>query len=188
MILPIIGLGHPVLREKTQEITPEYPNLGALIDNMFETMYNAQGVGLAAPQIGLAIRLFVVDGSPMEPGDEEDDLTDFKRVIINPVKVEEHGAPWPYEEGCLSIPDVRESVKRPEFITIRYQNQNFEEVTETLSGMKARIVQHEYDHLEGTLFTDYISPMRRQVIRTRLAKISKGEVAAPYPMKYGKQK
>lgn len=187
MILPIIGYGHPVLREKTEEIDAQYPDLDALLDNMFLTMYNAQGVGLAAPQVGLAIRVFVVDGSPLETDDDED-LSDFKRVFINPKKVEEYGEPWPYEEGCLSIPDLREMVKRPETVTLRYLDRDFREVQETFQGMKARIVQHEYDHLEGKLFTDYLSPMRRRLVRQRLQRISNGEVAATYPMKYAKKK
>ncbi len=183
MILPIIGFGHPMLREETREIDQDYPEFHTLIDNMFETMYNAQGVGLAAPQVGLPIRLFVVDGTPME-GEEGEDMTDFVRVFINARKTKETGAPFLFEEGCLSIPDIREDVKRPDTITLTYLNRDFEEVTETFTGLKARIVQHEYDHIEGVLFTDLISPMRKRVIKPRLNKISKGTVQAPYPMKY----
>lgn len=187
MILPIVGYGHPALREPTETIDADYPDLEQLIENMFETMYNAQGVGLAAPQVGLSIRLFVVDGSPMETDFEGEDMSDFKLVVINPQKVEEAGKPWPFEEGCLSIPDIRETVKRPDTITLRYQDIAFNEITRTFTGMQARILQHEYDHLEGTLFTDYLSPLRRKVIRPRLGRISKGEISAPYPMKAAKR-
>lgn len=187
MILPIIAYGHPVLREKAAEIDQAYPNLDTLVENMFETMYNAQGVGIAAPQIGLAIRLFIVDGSPMD-GEDGEDLKDFKRVFINPKKVEETGEEWFFEEGCLSIPDIREDVSRPDTITITYKDLEFNDITETFTGLKARIVQHEYDHIEGILFTDYISPLRRQVIKPRLNRISKGAARSPYPMKYPKKK
>jgi peptide deformylase len=183
MILPIIGYGHQGLREETKEIGPDYPKLDELIDNMFETMYNAQGVGLACPQVNIPIRLFVVDGSSIE-GMEGEDMIGFKRVFINPRKVEETGTPWTFEEGCLSIPDIRENVTRPAHITLRYQDPQFETHTETFVGMQARIVQHEYDHLEGKLFVDYLSGMRKRVLKTRLNKISQGKVDAPYPMKY----
>lgn len=183
MIYPIISYGHHGLREETQEISSDYPDLDKLIDDMYETMYNSQGVGLAAPQINIPIRLFVVDGSPIEPMEGED-MAAFKRVFINPQKIEETGKPWTFEEGCLSIPDIRENVSRPAHITLRYQDRNFELRTETFSGMQARIVQHEYDHLDGVLFTDYLSGMRKRVLKTRLNKISKGQVDVPYPMKY----
>lgn len=187
MILPIIGYGHPVLREETQEIDQNYPELERLIENMFETMYNANGVGLAAPQIGLPIRMFIVDGSPMD-GEEGEDLKTFKRIFINPTIEEETGQEWPFEEGCLSIPDLREDVIRPDTITIAYQDVEFNQVTETLDGLKARIVQHEYDHIEGVLFTDHLSPLRRRVIKPRLNKIQKGGIRTPYPMKYNRKK
>ncbi len=187
MILPIIAYGHPVLREKAMEIDQDYPNLDTLVENMFETMYNAQGVGIAAPQIGLAIRLFIVDGSPMD-GEDGEDLKDFKRIFINPKKIEETGEEWLFEEGCLSIPDIREDVSRQDTITITYKDLGFNDVTETFTGLKARIVQHEYDHIEGILFTDYISPLRRQVIKPRLNRISRGGARSPYPMKYPKKK
>ena len=184
MILPIVGYGHPVLREPTEKIGPDYPALDMLIENMFETMYNASGVGLAAPQINIPIRLFIVDGSPMDDLDDGESLKDFKRVFINPKKIEETGESWVFEEGCLSIPDIRENVRRNSDITLQYLDQNFEEKTETFSGLKARIVQHEYDHLEGKLFTDYISQLRKQMVRGRLQKISKGQIKADYPMKF----
>ena len=188
MILPIIGYGHPILRKATEEITPDYPDLQELLKNMFETMYNASGVGLAAPQINLPIRLFIVDGSPMEEGIEGEVMADFKRVFINPKMLEETGEEWQFEEGCLSIPDIRENVKRKSHIIIQYQDENFEEKTETFSGLKARIIQHEYDHLEGVLFTDYLSQLRKQIVNRRLQRISKGSIAADYPMKFFKKK
>ena len=153
--MQIIGYGHPTLRKATEEVTPDYANLDQLIENMFETMYNASGVGLAAPQVNLALRLFVVDGSPMQGMlDDEEVMEGFKQVFINPQKIEETGKAWGFEEGCLSIPDIREMVNRKSNIRLRYQDENFQVKEETFSGMKARIIQHEYDQLEGTLFTD----------------------------------
>ncbi|WNJ20886.1 peptide deformylase [Pontibacter sp. G13] len=184
MILPIVGFGHPSLRVRAEDITPDYPKLAELIENMFETMYHAHGVGLAAPQVNLPIRIFVADGSPMDGTFEGEEMEGWKKVFINPQIVEENGDLWAYEEGCLSIPDVREMVKRPEEVTLRYMNEEFEEKTETFKGMQARIIQHEYDHLEGVLFTDHISQMRRRMNKGRLNKISKGEINAGYPMKF----
>jgi peptide deformylase len=188
MVLPIVGYGHPSLREPTQAVPRDYPDLDRLIENLFETMYNANGVGLAAPQVGLNLRLFVVDGSPMEGVYEGEDMSAFKRVFINPERVEEQGEEWGFEEGCLSIPDIRETVFRPEEFTVRYVDIHWQEQTETLRGMQARIVQHEYDHIEGILFTDHISRLRKQMVRPRLLRISKGTVDADYPMKFGKRK
>ncbi len=185
MILPIIGYGHKGLREETKELEPNHPELDQLIQNLFETMYNAQGVGLAAPQVNIPLRIFVVDGSPIEPTGSEI-MEGFKRVFINPKKVEEFGEEWPFEEGCLSIPDIRETVYRKESITLTYQDSNFNSHTETFIGMQARIVQHEYDHLEGKLFTDYLSGLRKRVLKTRLNKISKGDIHSPYPMRFPK--
>lgn len=188
MILPIVGYGHPSLRIENEEVTPDYPELAQLIENMFETMYAANGVGLAAPQINVNLRLFVIDAGPMEGIiKDEDGIEDFKRVFINPEIVEESGEEWPFEEGCLSIPDLREDVYRQPKIKIRYQDLEFNEITEELDGMKARVVQHEYDHLEGVLFTDHISPLRRQVLKPRLNKISKGLITMDYPMKFNKK-
>lgn len=188
MILPIVGYGNPVLRKKTQEIGPDYPELSQLIENMFETMYNAQGVGLAAPQIGLAIRLFVVDAGPMESFEEDEQekeaLKEFKRVFINPKIMGETGKAWNFEEGCLSIPDIREPVSRKSEIMIKYFDEQFEEKLEKFSGIRARVIQHEYDHLEGVLFTDHISRLRRNIIKTRLSKVSKGLISVGYPMKF----
>lgn len=184
MILPIVAYGHQSLRRENQEITPEFEGLSDLIRDMFETMYHANGVGLAAPQVDRPYRVFVVDGSPMD-GILEDDpqsLKDFKQVFINPEIIEEEGDEWAFEEGCLSIPDIRENVYRPETLTIRYLDENLNEKEEVLTGMKARIVQHEYDHLEGILFTDYLSGLRKQLLKSRLTKISKGKIDPSYPM------
>ena len=186
MILPIVGYGHRALRNENLRVEPDYPELAELIDNLFETMYNAQGVGLAAPQVGLSLQIFVVDGSPMD--DEEEDMKDFKLAILNPEMLEETGTPWPFEEGCLSIPDIREKVMRKEHIRIRYQTPDFEMVEASFSGMKARIIQHEYDHLQGILFTDHISPLRRRMLKPRLGKMAKEGVNAGYPMKFSPQK
>jgi peptide deformylase len=184
MILPIYGYGHPVLRRKAEDIGPDYPGLAELIANLYETMYNAQGVGLAAPQVGLPVRIFVVDAAPMAEGSKEEYLRHFKRVFINPRKVEESGKEWPYEEGCLSIPDIREEVRRPERLRLRYLDEQFQPREEVFEGMAARILQHEYDHLEGVLFVDKISPMRRQVIKGRLQKIISGQIQATYRMRF----
>lgn len=186
MVLPIIGYGHPTLRKKAEVIAPDYPNLSQLIADMFETMYNAHGVGLAAPQVNKAIRLFVVDGEPMDDSreEEEESLIGFKKVFINATILEEKGKKWAFREGCLSIPDVREDVLRNSDITIRYFDEHFQEHTETFTGIKARIIQHEYDHIEGVLFTDKISPYRKQLLRARIGKIIKGDIPISYPMKF----
>lgn len=187
MILPIVGYGHHSLRNENQDVPKDYPDLEQLVENMFETMYNANGVGLAAPQVNLNLRLFVVDGSPMDGIVEgEEGLGDFKRVFINPEIIEEDGKEWAFEEGCLSIPDIREDVFRKPVIKIRYYDVAFNEVVETLDGMKARIVQHEYDHIEGVLFTDHISQLRRRMLKPRLSKITKGAITADYKMKFAK--
>ena len=159
MILPIIAYGDPVLKKKGKEITKDYPNFDTLLENMFETMYNASGVGLAAPQIGLPIRLFLVDTTPFAEDDvltkeEQDTLNGFKRVFINAEIVEEEGDDWAFNEGCLSIPDVREDVFRKPNITVEYLDENFKSHKESFDGLIARVVQHEYDHIEGVLFTD----------------------------------
>lgn len=182
MIRPIIAYGDPVLRQETEEIDEKYPDLKLLIDDMFETMYNSQGVGLAAPQIGLAIRLFIVDASPF--AEEEPELENFKRVFINPIIIEEEGKEWKFEEGCLSIPGIREDVNRKPDVIIEYYNENFELVEEKLSGLAARVVQHEYDHIEGILFTDKINPLKKQLIKKKLNDIAKGNVKVNYRMKF----
>lgn len=189
MILPIVAYGDPVLKKQAKEITKDYPNLDTLIDNMFETMYGAYGVGLAAPQIGLSIRLFIVDASPFAEDefletDEQETLKNFKRVFINPVILEETGDEWAFNEGCLSIPDVREDVFRQPNIKIQYQDQDFNTHTEELSGLAARVFQHEYDHIEGVLFTDKLSPLKKRLIKGKLANISKGKINVDYRMKF----
>lgn len=189
MILPIVAYGSPVLKKKAVEISKDYPNLEELIDNMFETMYNANGVGLAAPQIGLSIRLFVIDAKPFSQDEsltesEVKELQDFKRVFINPKIIEEEGVEWDFNEGCLSIPDVHEDIFRKPEIKIEYQDQNFDTKIETLSGLPARVVQHEYDHIEGILFTDRISNLKKRLIKSRLTNITKGNIDVGYKMKY----
>jgi peptide deformylase len=189
MILPIVAYGDPVLRKETEEITKDYPKLDAVIENMFETMYEAHGIGLAAPQVNLPIRLFIVDATPFE---DDEDLTEeerkfvstFKRVFINAQIVAESGDEWAFNEGCLSIPDVREDVFRQPNITIEYLDENFKEHKETFSGIVARIIQHEYDHIEGILFTDKLSPLKKRLIKSKLANISKGVVSVDYRMKF----
>tara|TARA_R110000868_G_scaffold221838_3_gene473632 strand:- start:578 stop:1135 length:558 start_codon:yes stop_codon:yes gene_type:complete len=184
MILPIVAYGDPILKKEAAEISSDYPELDQLIDNMFETMYEAEGVGLAAPQIGKSIRLFIVDASPFE--EEEKGLKNFKRTFINPIIVEEEGEEWPFQEGCLSIPGIREDVYREPKITVEYYNRKFELVEETFEGLAARIIQHEYDHIEGILFTDYLSPLKRRLLRAKLNNISKGNVKVSYRMKFPK--
>ena len=189
MILPIVAYGDPVLKKQAKEITKDYPNLDTLIDNMFETMYGAYGVGLAAPQIGLSIRLFIVDASPFAEDydlskEEKEQLKDFKRVFINPIILEETGDEWAFNEGCLSIPDVREDVFRQPNIKIQYQDQDFNTHTEELSGLAARVFQHEYDHIEGVLFTDKLSSLKKRLIKGKLANISKGKINVDYRMKF----
>ncbi len=189
MILPIVAYGDPVLRKVGTEIDKDYPQLEKLIADMKETMYNAQGVGLAAPQIGKAIRLFLIDASPFaddEDLSEEDRkaLENFNHVFINAKIVEETGDEWAFNEGCLSIPDVREDVFRQETITIEYQDENFEKHTQTLSGLAARVFQHEYDHIEGVLFTDKLSSLKKRLIKKKLENISKGKINAGYRMRF----
>ena len=189
MIYPIIAYGDPVLRVIGKEINKDYPKLDTLIEDMFETMYASSGIGLAAPQIGLPIRLFIVDASPFE---DDEDLTeeeraflkDFKRVFINAKMVEETGDEWVFNEGCLSIPDVREDVFRKDTITIEYLDENLKKKTETINGIAARIVQHEYDHIEGILFTDKLSALKKRLLKSKLANISKGKVKVDYRMKF----
>lgn len=183
MILPIVTYGHPVLRKKTTPIAKDYPNLEPLITDMFSTMENALGVGLSAPQVGLSIRLFVVDASPFldkakqfSP-EERAAIKGFRKVFINPEILEEYGEPWAYNEGCLSIPNIFGDVSRNETVKLRYQDEHFETHTITLKGMLARIVQHEYDHLEGILFTDRISPLKRKLLRAKMLKISMGKAS-----------
>ena len=186
MKLPIIAYGDPILRKKTIEISPDYPNLEQLIADMFETMYNAHGVGIAAPQVGLSIRLFVIDAAPFAEDDEK--LKDFKKVFINAQILSEEGEKWDFNEGCLSIPDIREDIGRNPVITISYYDENWKQHTETYTGLAARIIQHEYDHIEGKLFTDKLSPLRKAMLKNRLDSISKGMVKVDYKMKFPAQK
>jgi peptide deformylase len=183
MILPIYAYGSPVLRKKGENITPEYPQLKELLDNMYETMYNSHGIGLAAPQIGLPIRLFIVDGSPID----DIEPANFKQTFINPEIIKEWGDEWKYEEGCLSIPTIRENVLRKPELTIRYLDENFVEHEKSFSGMAARIIQHEYDHIEGKLFVDHISPLKRNLIKGKLNNITIGKVSHDYKMRFPKK-
>jgi len=188
MKLPIVAYGDPVLRQKTVEIDEDYPALSQLIENMFETMYAASGVGIAAPQIGLPIRLFVIDASPFGEDDEDGPgdptVLDFKRVFINPILVEETGEKWAFSEGCLSIPHINEDVLRKKNLVINYLDENFEEHEETLTGLAARVVQHEYDHIEGKLFIDKLSPLRKTMLKSKLDAIAKGQVKVSYKMSF----
>lgn len=192
MKLPIVAYGDPVLRKKAEEIDEDYPNLKQIIDDMFDTMYGARGVGLAAPQIGLPIRLFVIDASPFAEDDEDSEgdpsLKDFKKVLINPIIIEESGDKWAFNEGCLSIPDITEDVMRHPNIVINYLDENFEEHEVQLSGLAARIVQHEYDHIEGKLFVDKLGPLKKTMLKSKLDAISKGLIRVGYKMKFPLQK
>jgi peptide deformylase len=189
MILPIVAYGDPVLRKVAKEIDAEYPNLSELIDNMRQTMYNASGVGIAAPQIGKSIRLFLIDATPFaedEDLSEEDraQLKDFNKVFINPKVIEEDGEEWAFNEGCLSIPDIREDVFRQDSVTFEYQDENFVKHKATLTGVAARVFQHEYDHLEGILFTDKLSSLKKRILKKKLEKISLGKINVEYRMKF----
>lgn len=189
MVLPITAYGDPVLRKKASDISEDYPNLKELIENMWDTMYGAYGVGLAAPQVGLPVRIFMVDTSPF--ADDEDlseeekkELTDLKKVFINAKIIEEWGDEWAFNEGCLSIPDVREDVFRKPGIRIEYFDENFNRQTEEYKGLAARVIQHEYDHIEGILFTDKLSSLKKRLIKGKLANISKGKIQVDYRMKF----
>jgi len=182
MKLPIISYGDPILKRKGEAIEKDYPDLQQLIADMFETMYAASGVGLAAPQVGRSIRLFVIDASPYE--EDEPGLADFKKVFINAELLDEEGDKWLFNEGCLSIPDIREDVSRYPTIRIRYVDENWVEHEDKLEGLAARIIQHEYDHIEGKLFTDKLSPLRKAMIKSKLDSISRGQVDVDYKMKF----
>lgn len=193
MILPIVGYGDPVLRKVGEEISPEYPNLKDLIANMYDTMYNAYGVGLAAPQIGLAIRLFVIDTEPFSDSEdltkeEQEQLKGFNQTFINAKMLKEDGEEWSFNEGCLSIPDVREDVYRNERITIEFFDENFNKKTEVYDGLIARVIQHEYDHIEGILFTDKISTLKRTLIKKKLQNIMDGKARPDYKMRFCNKK
>ena len=189
MILPIIAIGFPVLKKKCKDIDKDYPELDKLIENMQETMKNASGVGLAAPQINKAIRLFLVDTSAFAEDEELDKnerefLKNFKRIFINAKITKEEGDEWAFNEGCLSIPNIREDVFRQEKITIEYVDENFEPKKEILTGLAARVVQHEYDHIEGILFTDKLSSLKKRLIKKKIENIKKGKVDVDYRMKF----
>ena len=189
MILPIIAYGDPVLRKTGKEITKDYPNLDVLLENMFETMYEARGIGLAAPQVGLPIRIFIVDATPFEEDEELTEkerafLSKFKEVFINPKIITETGDEWAFSEGCLSIPDIREDVFRNDTIKIEYLDKNFKKHIKEFDGIVARIIQHEYDHIEGILFTDKLSSLKKRLIKSKLTNISKGKIKVDYRMRF----
>jgi len=193
MIIPIYGYGEPVLRQVGAEISPDYPNLKEIIANMYDTMYNAYGVGLAAPQVGLAIRLFIIDTEPFSDSDdlskeEHEQLKSFKRTFINAKMLKEEGEEWGFNEGCLSIPDVREDVYRNERITLEYYDEDFNKKTEVFDGLIARVIQHEYDHIEGILFTDKISMLKKTLIKKKLQNIMDGKARPDYRMKFANKK
>ncbi len=193
MIAPVIAYGDPILRKIGEEIDKDYPNLNELISNMFETMESSNGVGLAAPQIGKPIRLFVVDASPFAEDEELEDeernfLRNFKQAFINAEIIDEEGEEWPFSEGCLSIPGINEDVFRSETITIEYDDENFIKQSKTFSGLAARIIQHEYDHTEGIMFTDRVSSLKKRLLKKKLENISKGKVDVSYRMKFPKVK
>ncbi len=191
MVLPIIGYGSTVLKTKAKEIPVNYPELNKLISDLYETMYDASGVGLAAPQIGKSIRLFVIDTSPFNNDDFEKnsgfEVKSLKKTFINPEIIEQFGDLSSFEEGCLSIPNIREHINRKSEIKIKYQDENFIDHQETFSGILARVIQHEYDHLEGTLFTDKISPFKKKLIKGKLNNIKIGKVSVDYKMKFFKK-
>jgi|TARA_B110000967_G_scaffold108162_1_gene110931 peptide deformylase len=189
MILPIVAYGDPVLKKRASEISNDTPKLEETIANMYESMYGAHGVGLAAPQVGLSIRLFLVDTSPFADDEEysveeQEKLKGFKRTFINAKIIEEIGEEWSFNEGCLSIPNVREEVLRKPVIKVEYQDENFKNHTETFDGLIARVIQHEYDHIEGVLFTDKVSSLKKRLLKGKLSNISKGKTSVDYRMRF----
>ncbi len=193
MILPIVGYGDPVLRKVCDDITSEHTNLQEIIHNMYDTMYNAYGVGLAAPQVGLPIRLFVIDTEPFSDSkdlskEKQEQLKGFKQTFINAKMLKEEGEEWGFNEGCLSIPDVREDVYRKETITIEYVDENFNKKTEVYDGLIARVIQHEYDHIEGILFTDKIATLKRTLLKKKLQNIMDGKARPDYKMRFCNKK
>ena len=187
MVLPIVAYGDPVLKRRAAPVDVADPALTALVENLFETMYNAKGVGLAAPQVGLSVRLFVVDGSPFaedaENAAQEEVIKAFKRAFFNPEVLEESGELWGFEEGCLSIPGIRGEVFRPEYVKIHYWTEHGDEKEEVFEGFAARIIQHEYDHIEGILFTDHLNVVKKRLIKNKLTDITRGKVSVDYKMK-----
>lgn len=193
MILPIVAYGHPVLKRKAQEVNPQSKEVQELIDNMWETMYNASGVGLAAPQVGKSWRIFIIDPAAFAadeslPEDEKKELKSLKQTFINPEVIEENGDEWAFQEGCLSIPDVREDVFRKPEIKIAYHDREGQLQETNFSGVAARVIQHEYDHIEGVLFTDKLSGLKKRLIKGKLNAISKGKIDIEYRMKFPKYK
>jgi len=192
MILPIVAYGSPVLRKVCDEITPDYPGLDKLISDMWETMYNSNGVGLAAPQINVPIRLFVIDSGQIFENQEEDekgeypDEPGFRGVFINARVIALNGKEWSYNEGCLSIPKIREDIMRNEELTIEFEDENFALHTKTFNGITARVILHEYDHIEGKLFIDYLKPLKRKLMKRKLDDISRGKIKVDYRMVFPK--
>jgi len=189
MILPVVAYGDPVLRKVAKEIGPDYPNLKELIANMKQTMYNASGVGIAAPQIGKSVRIFIIDATPFADDKdiselERNQLKEFKEVFINPTITNQEGDEWACAEGCLSIPDIREDVFRNDTIKIEYLDENFKKHIKEFDGIVARIIQHEYDHIEGILFTDKLSSLKKRLIKSKLSNISKGKIKVDYRMRF----
>jgi peptide deformylase len=195
MILPIVAYGHPVLRKVAQDVDKDYPGLEKLIEDMWDTMYASNGVGLAAPQINKEIRLFVIDSAQIFTNMEEEDKKEdkypddpgVKQVFINAHIVEEAGEDWMYNEGCLSIPKIREDINRAEEVSLRFMDENFVEHTKTYNGITGRIILHEYDHIDGKLFIDHISPFKRKLLKRKLDDISKGVVKVDYKMSFPKK-
>ena len=179
MIYPVTVFGDPVLRKKAEPITKDFQDLKGFIQNMFDTMYNSDGVGLAAPQVGQPIRIFVLDTTT----DEEDEPAGIKKAFINPEILEKTGDEWVMNEGCLSLPEIREDVLRPETVRIKYLDEEFNQYEETYSGFTSRVIQHEYDHLEGVMFVDYLNPLRKRILKGKLTAISKGKVLPKYRIK-----
>ena len=186
MILPVYAYGHPVLKKICPAIDKDYPELEKLLSDMWETMYNSEGVGLAAPQIGKAIRLFLIDTEQIKKNAEEGENLEegVKRAFINAEMLEETGEPFAYEEGCLSIPHIRGDVSRQPVIRMRYMDENFVEHEETFTGVTARVIQHEYDHIEGKLFVEYLTPLRRRLIKRKLDAIAAGKISPDYKMRF----
>lgn len=179
MIYPVTVYGDPMLRKKAEPISKEFPNLKEFVQNMFDTMYNSDGVGLAAPQVGYAIRLFVIDSTT----DDEEELPGIKKAFINPEILEKTGDEWVMNEGCLSLPEIREDIARPETVKIKYHDEDFNEYIEEFSGFTSRVIQHEYDHLEGIMFVDYLNPLKKRILKGKLSAISKGKVIPKYRIK-----
>lgn len=185
MILPVYTYGQPILKKRAEDVKPGLKGLDKLISNMWDTMYNAQGVGLAAPQVGKSLRIFVVDTTHLE--DEKNGFEGIKQVFINAEKIDENGDPWVYEEGCLSIPELHGDVERPERLHLRFMDENFESHEEIFDSLNARVIQHEYDHIEGILFTEHLKPIKKRRIQRRLENIRKGNIDVDYPVRFARR-